>query len=83
MIKFKTPEIDKISDILKSIYRTCGEKGIEFECTMELDHPEDNKENTVTYDQKNKKMLINFVNLEEKNLIENLLHWEEKIKTTL
>jgi uncharacterized NAD(P)/FAD-binding protein YdhS len=77
MTNFKTPEIEEISDILKSIYRICAEKGIEFEHTM------DGEENEVAYNKKTKKISFNLPNLEEENLIKNLKHWENEIKATL
>jgi hypothetical protein len=77
MLEFKTPEIRKISDILKSIHKVCGEKGIEFEYVT------NGNTNEVTFDQGKKKITFILPNLEEKNLIENMEHWMKVIKTTL
>jgi hypothetical protein len=77
MLEFKTPEISKISEILKSIFLICGKKGIEFNCIME------GEVNEVTFDGEKKILTFNLPDLKEKNLIENLIHWEEKIKATL
>jgi hypothetical protein len=75
MLRYKTIEIQEISDELKSILQLCKEKKIEF--VLESDYGTTNK---ILLDEVSKTLSINITDYKNKNLIKELQKLKEKLK---
>ena len=74
MSKFKIEGISKISDIMKSIFRICAEKRIDFTVSY------NDGSNEARFDKKLKKVSINIGDLGDENLLLTLEKMEKEVR---
>jgi hypothetical protein len=77
MLEYKTEHITKISEVMKSIFRICGEKKIEMTI---LNEENSNNQNEVDFDREEKHICFNLSDFNDENLLNYLRTWEETLK---
>jgi len=77
MLEHKTEYVTKISEVMKSIFRICGEKKIELTILHE-ERP--GNQNEIDFDKDAKHICFTLSDFDDENLLIYLETWEETLK---